>query len=1080
MIEFLAYQVYSTSKNYFSTLCKFFHVLNVILLYFFAIIIDEGNLEMTPPPKSLTFSDLGLNVELPSVLSKSQKERKTDYLEKKKAKKVREKEALEVVAASREIILKRKREIMSENLKLTADKEQRKKLIRIEHNKSRIEREQKEKEVKEAAIVSQNKVITKMKSEWNEAERKEKVVLALLNEELDQFASNQPLSVNITANRTEKIAQQRRDLPVLREEQPIMEAINACDRSCVLIAGETGSGKTTQIPQFLWESGYGHPEGSVFGREGRILVTEPRRVAAVSMARRVAEELNVRFGGEVCYHVRYDNNLSDNCQVKFATEGVILKEIQSDFLLKQYSVIIIDEAHERSISCDILVGFLSRMVPLRNDLYKEELRKVGGNISLAKIKPLKLVIMSATLQISDFQDNRKLFPVVPRLIQVEARRYPVSNHFSRKTELKDYLEDAFKTVRQIHKKLPPGGILVFLPTQQEIESLCDRLRKHYQVNKIEYSSKSYNKHSFLVRCMNGEASSDEDGEKNEKKLKTISKDMADEEVHEKDEFGLEPSDYSLEDERAEHGRTDDHFRNFVTKDQNKTKTLASGEKDKHSSHLTEPNDLQHKVDDDVNLVDSEVNGEFNTLHVLPLYALLDFQRQQEVFKPPPNGKRLCVVATNVAETSLTIPDIKYVVDTGRAKMKAMEEATKASCYRIQWISQASAEQRSGRAGRMGPGHCYRLFSTAVYANLMPKHTTPEILRTPLDTVVLLMKQVGIQDVSSFPFPSSPSRKELEDALTHLHIIGALGEPSQRFQISSLGRCLVNYPVAPRFARALLEVTSNKYSKRMIEIVCAVVGTISTVKTILTREGNELKNMRTKGTNPDPRIMAVKALLNPGSDLVTYLIAFATFYAHPHLCDYFCMVKKSMREALLLYHQIRSIVANEARHSHCYIDRKDSRKACEHRSELELEDTMDTSDEGSSAPQNTEDSCFDSNCSPFSLLGDEELLLRRLFIPGFLDQVARRATVHECRTLRVPYIDRSTGKAPYILMRTKTVAYVHPTSSVAKTVPPAEFLTFSYLEKVLRSDNHDEKTMMLGCTIVLKEWLQEYGFSEGEE
>lgn len=1035
---------------------------------------------MAQSRKSITFSDLGLNVELPSVLSKTQKERKADFLEKKKAKKEREKEALEVVAASRDSILKRKREIMSENLELTAEKEQRKKLIRIEHNKSRIEREQKEKEVKEAAILSQNKVITKLKNQWIEAEQKEKVILALLNEELDQIASNQPHSVNITANRTEKIAQQRRDLPVLREEQPIMEAINACDRSCVLIAGETGSGKTTQIPQFLWESGYGHPEGSIFGREGRILVTEPRRVAAVSMARRVAEELNVGFGGEVCYHVRYDNNLSDYCQVKFATEGVILKEIQSDFLLKQYSVIIIDEAHERTISCDILVGFLSRMVPLRNDLYKEELRKVGGNISLAKIKPLKLVIMSATLQISDFQDNRNLFPVVPRFIQVEARRYPVSNHFSRKTELKDYLEDAFKAVRQIHKKLPPGGILVFLPTQQEIESLCDRLRKHYEVNKIEYSSKAYNKHSFLARGTNAEVNSDEEGEKNGKKLKNNSKDKMDGEVHEKDEFGLDPSDYVLEDELVEHGRTDGLFRNFTMKGQNKINTLAAREKGKHSSHLTEANDPQSKVKDDVSMADSEVNGEFNTLHVLPLYALLDFQRQQEVFKSPPDGKRLCVVATNVAETSLTIPDIKYVVDTGRAKMKAMEETTKASCYRIQWISQASAEQRSGRAGRMGPGHCYRLFSTAVYANLMPKHTTPEILRTPLDTVVLLMKQVGIQDVSSFPFPSSPSRKELEDALTHLHIIGALGEPSQRFQISSLGRRLVNYPVAPRFARALVEVTSNKYSRRMIDIVCAVVGTISTVKNILTREGNELKSMKTKDTNPDPRAMAIKALLNPGSDLVTYLIAFSTFYAQPHLCQYFCMVKKSMKEALQLYHQVRSIVSNEARYSHHCIKNKDSQKVCEHHSELELEDTMDTSEEGSSTSQNTENSCFDSKSSPFSLLREEELLLRRLFIPGLLDQVARRATVHECRTLRVPYIDRSTGKAPYILLRTKTVAYVHPTSSVAKTVPPAEFLTFSYLEKVLRSDNHDEKTMMLGCTIVLKEWLQEYGFSEGEQ
>lgn len=1041
---------------------------------------------MPPQKPSLTFSDLGLNVELPSLLSKSQKERKNDFLEKKKAKKEREKEALEVVASSREIILKRKREIESQSCELHAEKDQRRKLNKMEQIKSRREREKREQEEKKAAIVSQNKIIEKLKSEWSENEKCQKEICALVNDEMKQLASTQPKNIFISVNRTERVTEQRRTLPVLREEQAIMEAINACTRSCVLISGETGSGKTTQLPQFLWEAGYGHFEGREFGREGLILVTEPRRVAAVSMARRVAEELNTSFGGEVCYHVRYDNNLSNTCKIKFATEGIILKEIQSDFLLKQYSVIIIDEAHERSISCDILVGLLSRIVPLRNELHAEELRKAGNSVSLVKIKPLKLVIMSATLQISDFRDNRKLFPVIPSVIQVESRRYPVSNHFSRKTELKDYVNEALKTVRKIHKKLPPGGILVFLATQQEIESLCERLRKHYQHNKIEYSSESYNKHSLLRRCGENEENSDEDGEivsKMDKKNTTL---ITVDKKREKDEFGLEPSDYVLDEEFTESesaikGKGESEYIHALpSKDHKHRKTLLGSDQKGHFVNSSEGNHPTQEEETE-DLSDSEVNGELDTLHVLPLYALLDFQRQQEVFNPPPSGKRLCVVATNVAETSLTIPNIKYVVDTGRAKMKVMEESTKASCYRIQWVSQASAEQRSGRAGRMGPGHCYRLFSTAVYANLMPKHTIPEILRTPLDTVVLLMKQVGIQNVSSFPFPSLPSEKELEDALAHLHVIGALDGPSNKFQIRPLGRLLVKYPVPPRFARALLEATSRELPRRMLEITCAIVATLSTVKNLFTPEKNEIKNLKTDAGQADPRVVAIKALLNPGSDLVTYLNAFAAFYAQPLLCEFFCLVQKSMHEAKLLFHQLRSMIIKEAG----YLRQAATMSSATTKKGLnceidEVADTMDTSEEGGEGSENEEQSCFENKNYPFSLFRPEELSLRRLFIPGLLDQVARRATVHECRTFGILYIDRSTGKAPYILVKTNTVAYVHPTSSIAKTAPPAEYLTYSYLEKVLRSENREEKTTMLGCTIVTKEWLKEFSFSEDKK
>ena len=206
----------------------------------------------------------------------------------------------------------------------------------------------------------------------------------------------------------------------------------------IIIVGETGSGKTTQIPQFLYEAGY--------ASHAKIGITEPRRVAATSMARRVGEELNL--GGDiVSYQIRYEGNVTDKTKIKFMTDGVLLREIEKDFLLTNYSVIIIDEAHERSVFTDILIGVLSRIVPLR-------LKKTPDS-------PLKLIIMSATLRVEDFTTNSKLFKIPPPVVSVESRQFPVTVHFNKKTNV-DYMADAFKKVCKIHNTLPDGGILVFV------------------------------------------------------------------------------------------------------------------------------------------------------------------------------------------------------------------------------------------------------------------------------------------------------------------------------------------------------------------------------------------------------------------------------------------------------------------------------------------------------------------------------------------------------------------------------------------------------------------------------------------
>ncbi|KAK7195367.1 ATP-dependent RNA helicase [Novymonas esmeraldas] len=1030
-----------------------------------------------PKKASISFADLGLGTPLPSVLAKSRDERRQEQRVAKKEKKERTRDAVAEVAAARDVVAQHKRLVAAEVAQEKKLKEAHRRELRAEHVLARNEREETERQHAAQSRVTQDRIITELKVARREEEAELQRVQALLERDTAARARNAPTNIHIEIHRTADVEQQRAGLPVLREEQPIMEAINETRRTCVLVCGETGSGKTTQIPQFLWEAGYGHAEGHTFGREGCILVTEPRRVAAVSMARRVAEELNVTFGEEVCYHVRYDNNLSDKCRLKFATEGIVLKEIQSDFLLRKYSVIVIDEAHERSISCDILVGLLSRIVPLRNDLFEEELRQHNGDVSKTSIKPLKLVIMSATMRVTDFKDNRALFPIVPPLINVEARRFPVTNHFARRTELKEYVDQAFDKVRQMHKKLPPGGILVFLCTQQEIEDLCARLRRHYATTRIEYYDDAYSKHRLLTGRSQEEAaaasSSDGDGD---------SAGAAEEgEAAERDEYGLHTSDYALDDDEDATGDGGGAEEEVETVHEGRLRRPASqrgaGAKRARHDGVAVAAEGPAALPGEEEQQEDEVNGELDTLHVLPLYALLDFQKQQLVFQPPPKGTRLCVVATNVAETSITIPNIKYVVDAGRAKAKVIDDETKASCFRIEWTSQASAEQRSGRAGRLGPGHCYRLYSTAVYTNLMAKHGDPEVLRTPLDSVVLLMKHIGVKNVGGFPFPSPPRESDVKAALQHLSVIGAL-DAARNYTITDLGRQLVAYPVPPRFARALLEVLQQPQrehaqarSAEVRDMAAAIVAVATTTTNVFTGEGNQLKARRLNehsDTPADPRQSQIRSLLNPGSDLITYLNALTAYRSNPRRsCGVYCLVQKSMQEASLLYTQLRS----QMRQHNATQD--------------ELTDTMDESE--AAVLESGEDTPASRSgggaaaASERVLSRDTELLLRQVFIPGLMDQVARRATVHECRSLGVEYNDKRATKTPYLVLgANRTIAFIHPTSAVARTFPPPEYVTFGFLQKVRRSDTKDAQAMMMGVTVVTAEWLRAYGFEEEEE
>uniref|UniRef100_A0A2S2QMV5 RNA helicase n=1 Tax=Sipha flava TaxID=143950 RepID=A0A2S2QMV5_9HEMI len=269
----------------------------------------------------------------------------------------------------------------------------------------------------------------------------------------------------ILINRTPEIIESRSKLPIIGEEQVIMEAISEND--VIIVVGETGSGKTTQVPQFLYEAGYAN-ENMMIG------VTEPRRIAAISVSQRVAKELN-ETSDIVSYLIRFEGNVGPNTKIKFMTDGVLLKEIQNDFLLNKYSSIILDEAHERRIFTDILIGILSRVVRLR--------RK--------RSNPLKLIIMSATLKVDDFSKNEKLFFDKPPIILLSSRQFPVTIHFNKITPI-DYLAEAYNKVYKIHTKLPAGAILVFLTGKLEVRQLVLKLRKvfPYKESDFEVGSKT--------------------------------------------------------------------------------------------------------------------------------------------------------------------------------------------------------------------------------------------------------------------------------------------------------------------------------------------------------------------------------------------------------------------------------------------------------------------------------------------------------------------------------------------------------------------------------------------------------------
>ncbi|XP_050728127.1 probable ATP-dependent RNA helicase DHX37 [Eriocheir sinensis] len=582
-------------------------------------------------------------------------------------------------------------------------------------------------------------------------------------------ASEKPRkAIYMSLNRPAEVQASRLKLPILAEEQAVMEAVS--EHPVTVLVGTTGSGKTTQVPQFLYEAGY-TSGGRMIG------ITEPRRVAAVSMARRVGEEMGLS-AREVSYQIRFEGNATSDTCIKFMTDGVLLKEIQLDPTLKKYSVIIIDEAHERSVFSDILIGILSRIIPRRE----------------AKGNPLKLIIMSATLKVEDFTLNPRLFKEPkPPVIKVESRMFDVTIHYNKHT-VEDYVGEAYKKACKIHRQLPEGGILVFLTGQQEVNSLVRKLRTTFPLSgrggKKEEEEEEGPANVSGYRRRKEERKTQRKAEKETPTRKIILP-----------EVKLENFISALPDDAE--GEVDDGI----------------GELEDRGAIDCGDSDLDLDLEEEGEDNEGPRGGE-QPLWVLPLYSLLPPERQQLVFQPPPEGTRLCVVATNVAETSLTLPSVKYVVDSGRVKEKVYDKMTGVSMFHVTWTSQASANQRAGRAGRTAPGHCYRLYSSAVFNDEFAKFSMAEIQRRPIDDLVLVMKAMNLP-VINFPFPTPPDHLQVRHAMKRLLTLGALeempepaaktvqdkkrmkGEKAKDLsRITSLGKAMAAFPLAPRYGKML--------------------------------------------------------------------------------------------------------------------------------------------------------------------------------------------------------------------------------------------------------------------------------------
>lgn len=445
--------------------------------------------------------------------------------------------------------------------------------------------------------------------------------------------------------KTKSLSQQRQYLPIFSVREELLQVIR--ENQVIVVVGETGSGKTTQLTQYLHEDGY--TTGGIIG------CTQPRRVAAMSVAKRVSEEMETELGDKVGYAIRFEDVTGPNTVIKYMTDGVLLRETLKDADLDKYRIVVMDEAHERSLSTDVLFGILKKVVTQRRDF--------------------KLIVTSATLNAEKFA---KFFGNCP-IFHIPGRTFPV-NIFYSKTPVEDYVEGAVKQAMTIHITSPPGDILIFMTGQDEIEATCYALAERME-QLITSTSKAVPK-----------------------------------------------------------------------------------------------------------------------LSILPIYSQLPADLQAKIFQKAEDGARKCIVATNIAETSLTVDGILYVIDTGYGKIKVYNPRMGMDALQVFPVSRAAADQRAGRAGRTGPGTCYRLYTDTAYQNEMLPNAVPEIQRTNLGNVVLLLKSLKVENLLDFDFMDQPPKENILNSMYQLWVLGALNNVGG---LTKLGWKMVEFPLDPPLAAMLL-------------------------------------------------------------------------------------------------------------------------------------------------------------------------------------------------------------------------------------------------------------------------------------
>lgn len=455
---------------------------------------------------------------------------------------------------------------------------------------------------------------------------------------------------------TRSIKEQRESLPVFAFRSQLIKAVH--ENQILIVVGETGSGKTTQLTQYLAEAG--------FADDGIIGCTQPRRVAAKSVADRVSKEVGCKLGEEVGYTIRFEDCTDPSTRIKYMTDGMLQREILLDPDIKRYSCIMLDEAHERTISTDVLFALLKKALKRRPDL--------------------KVIVTSATLDADKFSAYFYECPI----FTIPGRTFPVEVLYSKEPE-SDYLDTSLVTIMQIHLTEPKGDILLFLTGQEEIDTACEILHE---------------------------------------RMKALGPNVPD-------------------------------------------------------------------------------------LVILPVYASLPSEMQSRIFEPAPSGSRKVVIATNIAETSITIDGIYYVVDPGFVKQNAYDPKLGMDSLVVTPISQAQANQRAGRAGRTGPGKCFRLYTEAAFQSEMLPTTIPEIQRQNLSTTILMLKAMGINDLIHFDFMDPPPINTMLTALEELYALGALDDEGL---LTRLGRRMADFPMEPSLAKVVIAAVDHGCSEEILTIV----------------------------------------------------------------------------------------------------------------------------------------------------------------------------------------------------------------------------------------------------------------------